>query len=570
MESALFRDIAFVLAAALVGGITSVIFRLPLLTGYIIAGVVFAGLARILQAGSEVLSLAQLGVVLLLFTLGIEFSFARLNRVFQVAVFGGIIQILGTLLLGLLILPGFGVSGQAALVLAFSFSLSSTAVVVKLLQEKGEQDSLPGEILVGWLLVQDLAVIPAVVLLPVIAGRAVDGFWLVPMALIKAILLVTGAVLAGRIMVPRFMNLIVRIRSREFFLLSVVTFVFAVAAMSSLFGLSPALGAFLAGLIISETSQNHAVFAEVRPLREIFMILFFVTLGALIHPSFLLSSWQMILVLTVFFLITKFIISFVITLAFGFHAKTSFWVAVGLSNIGEFSFLVTALGQTEGILTGQEVSLAVSVTLLTLLVTPVIFALRTVIWQRAQFIFTLPLIAKLSGIDHRLSLSLGQDLKNHVILCGFGRVGRWLGRACQLANIPFAVIEYNWELVKELKKMGVLVIYGDPSDREVLEASQVNKAAVLVIAIPSDEHTQELIIIHAKDLNPRLEIISRVHQDVEKERLESLGVKNIIQPEFEASLSMIHRILQKFGLNKEEVATKIKTIKREHTKNFKF
>ena len=242
METHLARDLALVLLAAFLGGGASVLFRLPLLTGYIAAGVVLAILSPLLNAGGEILNLAQLGVILLLFTLGIELSFNRLTRVFRIALFGGLIQILSTILIGLLILPAFGINGTASLVLAFGFSLSSTAVVVKLLQEKGELDTLAGEILIGWLIIQDLAVIPMVVLLPILSGNN-HSFIEFPLAIIRSALLLGVAFAAGRFFVPSFMKLVLETRSREFFLLSIVTFVFAVAGLSSILGISPALTA---------------------------------------------------------------------------------------------------------------------------------------------------------------------------------------------------------------------------------------------------------------------------------------------------------------------------------------
>lgn len=565
MEAQLARDLALVLIAAFLGGGASALFRLPLLTGYITAGVALALLSPILGAGSQVLNLAQLGVILLLFTLGIELSFTRLTRVFQIAFFGGVIQILSTILVGLVILPAFGIGGTAALVLAFGFSLSSTAVVVKLLQERGEQDTLPGEILVGWLIVQDLAVVPMVILLPILEGSA-RPFLDIPVALARSALLLAVAFTAGRYLVPGFMRIVLKTQSREFFLLSIVTFVFAVAGIASALGISPALGAFLAGLVVAETSQNHAVFAEIRPLREIFMILFFVSLGALIEPQVVLSSWQVIILLTLVFLAVKFFLSFFIVFLFGYHAKTAFWTGTGLANVGEFSFLVAALAGALGLLSRQEMGIAISVTLLTLLVTPVLFAWRGAFWELTKPLFELSFFLRFQANNHRKFIPEGMLLEGHVVLCGFGRVGSWLGRACQLAHIPFVVIEYNYDVVGELFTRAIPYIIGDPADREILEAANLKRARLLVIAIP-DRHTQELVIAHAHTINPRLSIISRAHQETDRLRLKTLGVSEVIQPEFEAALSIIHRVFQSFGMSREEVAKRLKTIKAEHSRS---
>lgn len=564
VEGGLARDLAFVLTAALLGGAASAIFRLPLLTGYIISGVIFAAIARVLHAGTEILTLAQLGIILLLFTLGIELSLKKIARVFQVAVLGGIIQILSTTILGILILPFFGITGMAAFVLAFSFSLSSTAVVIKLLFERSEIDTVPGEILSGWLLVQDLAVVPVVVLLPLLGGN-LTSFWELPTALGKALSLLILAVVLGRIAVPRFLRFVASFNSREFLLLATASLIFATAALASLFGVSPALGAFVAGLVVAETSQNHAVFAEIRPLREIFMILFFVSLGALIDPSLFLSSLGTIFSLAVVFIFIKFLLSFSLVLFFGYHVKTAFWVGTGLANIGEFSFVLAATAAALGILDEKTVSLSISVTLVTLLLTPLIFAARGVWWQKAK---VTPLITRFprfaAWFDHHQPQTT-IELSNHVILCGFGRMGAWLGRACQLASIPFVVIEYNHATVAGLRARAIPVIYGDPADQGVLESARVKDAKLLILAIP-DRLTQELVIANAQTKNPRLTIISRAHHDEDRVYLVALGVKAVFQPEFEAALSIIHRILQDYGMSREEVAKRIKTVKSEHTR----
>lgn len=563
MEVELARDLSLVLLAALLGGGVASLFRLPLLTGYIIAGIVFAAVAPLFQAGGQVLQLASLGIILLLFTLGIELTLARISRVFQIAVLGGLVQILFTTLIGIFILAAFGITGIAAFILAFSFSLSSTAVVIKILLERGEIDTLPGEILSGWLLVQDLAVIPVVVLLPLMAEDG-QGYLALPASVAKALMILVAAFVLGRIAFPRFLHWVAGFNSREFLLLATASLVFATAGLASIFGLTPALGAFVAGLVISETSQNHAVFAEIRPLREIFMVLFFVSLGALVDVDFLFSSLNIIVALTIIFIALKFLITFSLLLLFGYHARTGFWVATGLANIGEFSFILVVTAGSLGLLDGQTSSLAISVTIASLLATTLLFRLRIPGWRKTRFLLERSGLSHFVGSD-RHGFVKDQEIRDHVIICGFGRMGSWLGRACQLAHIPFVVIEYNARTVEELKNQGVPVIYGDPSDEEVLESAQVARAKLLVIAIP-DRLTQELVITHAHTRNSKLKIISRTSLETDRAYLTTLGQAEVIQPEFEAALTVVHRVLQSYGASREEVAKRIKTIKGEHSK----
>lgn len=565
-QAAIVRDLGLVLAASLVGAVASLFLRFPPIVGYIIAGVILGGVLGLVQAGGTVFLLAQIGIILLLFSLGIELSFGKLSRVLAVSVFGGTIQILGVILLGLIILPSLGFSYFASLVLAFGFSLSSTAVVVKILSDRGELDSLPGEIMAAWLIVQDLAVVPMVVILPALSGvSGGEGILILGQATLKSIFVVAATVGLGHFIVPRFMDWVANFNLREILLLATVSLVLGVAYGFSLLGISPPVGAFLAGLVIAPTFQSHAVFAEIRPLREIFVILFFVSLGALVDPAAIFQFGIALVGATVAIMLIKFILVFFLVLFFGYHGRTAFYSGVGLSQIGEFSFVLAVLGGELGILQANEVSFAIAVTLLSLILTPILFPLITPSWRRIRvFLSSFPYLERLIVGWDKSERDSGFDLDAHVVVCGFGRVGSWLGRALELSGIPFIVVESNSLVVKDLKQRGIPVIYGDPAESEVLDKALLGQARLLIVAIP-DRWTQEEVIASAQTLNPKIKIISRAHREEDRLRLSTLGVDSVIQPEFEAALSIIHRILQGYGLDKEEVATRIRRIKAEHT-----
>ncbi|MFZ5366275.1 MAG: cation:proton antiporter [Patescibacteria group bacterium] len=560
-------DLLLVLSLAFFGGLLAKKLRQPLILGYVLSGVTIGSLAvSAIKGKAELETLSEIGVALLLFSLGIEFSFARLTKVREVAFWGGLIQILTCIFLGILIFPRFGFDFYSSLFLASCFSLSSTAVVTKILFEKGELDSLSGEIMVGWLLIQDLAVLPMLLILPKIAVLESISFWQIPLVIIKVGLLLFLVLILGRLIVPKILDRVAETNSREILLLSVVALCLTSAFGTYALGLSFALGAFLAGLIISESSQNHAIFSEIRPLRDIFAIVFFVTLGMMLAPSFLFSHLGQIILLSLVVIGIKLLVVAALVLYLGYHSKTAFLVGVGLVQVGEFSFVLSRVGISQGLITSEIYSYVLSVALLTIILTPFFFNFGPKIYARARKLTSVrfPKIYSLvfAQFDRREVLE-ELPLEGHVVICGYGRVGSWLGRACQIAEIPFIVIDFNHQVVSELKEKGIPVVYGDPADLDVLDYAQVDKARVIVIAIP-DRHTQELVIGNSLTLNPKINIICRSHFEEDQKRLKALGVKNIIMPEFEASLSIIHRILQDFGISKEEVSGKIKRIKLEH------
>lgn len=560
-------DLVLILITAFLGGFLAKKLRQPLILGYIVSGfVVGVFLVSRIRDLVQIQTLAEIGVALLLFSLGIEFSISKISKVKEIAFWGAAIQLLAFIFISVIILPKFGFDFYASLFLGCCFSVSSTAVVTKILAERGEMDTLSGEVMIGWLLIQDLAVLPMLLILPQIAILDKIPFWQMPLIILKVAAILFLVFLLGRLVVPKFLNLVASINSREVLLLAVTALCLLAASGTYALGLSFALGAFLAGLIVSESTENHAVFSEIRPLRDIFSIIFFVSLGMLLTPSFIASHFLQILGLSLFVIILKFILVLVLTLYFGYHSKTAFNVGIGLVQVGEFSFVLSGMGLISGLISQENYSLVVSVTLLTIVISPFLFDfgpkfyafLRKLSSERFpkiyDFVFT--------RFD-RGTKTEELPFENHVVICGYGRVGSWLGRACQMAQIPFVVLDYNHQVMTDLKKQNIPFVYGDPADIDVLDYAQVDKAKILVIAIP-DSHTQEMIIVNSLTLNPKIKIVCRSHYLEDAPKLKALGVSAVIMPEFEASLSIIHRLLQSFGFDKEEINNKIKRIKIEH------
>ena len=560
----LIAGLGLVLIAAFLGGFAAKKIKQPAVVGYLTAGILMSFLANRFLPAKDLLSFfSEIGIAFLMFTLGLELSWDYLRRVKNVALWGGIIQILFFIILGVFIFPRFGFDFSASLLMSCAFSLSSTAIVMKILSEKGEVETLPGEIMLGWLLVQDLAVLPMVAILPALSAG--HNFWGLLFSIFKATALLSAVWFLGKSLLPKFIRWVADFGSRELLLIAVVALCLSTALLTSSLGLSLALGAFLAGLVISKSSENHAIFSEIRPLRDLFSIVFFVSLGMFLNPYFLFSHLPLVLFISLIVILIKFLLITVLVLYLGYHTKTALIVGMGLTQVGEFAFILSRLGLNSGLIAEDAYSLILSVTLVSILITPwlMLFAPR-LYFNLQKFTKRFPKIHQklFIALDHGGGVD-GLELSDHVVICGHGRVGSWLARALQLLEVPYVVIDYNHQTITELKEKGVNALYGDPADIDVLDYAQVDKAKVVVVAIP-DQATQEMVVANCQTLNKEVKIISRIHQKEALARLKTLGVSCLIQPEFEASLSIIHRVLQFFGVDKEEIAGKIKRLKIEH------
>ncbi len=533
--------------------------------GYLLACVLISFLTSRFEFFKDSISfLAEIGVAFLMFTLGLELSLDYLKRVKTVAIWGAVIQILFVIVLGIFVFPLFGFDFYSSLFMGCAFSLSSTAIVFKILSEKGEVDTLPGEIMLGWLLVQDLAVLPMMAILPAVVGSGMT-FTSFILSLLKAGIVLFLVLVLGKNLVPKFIGWVADFGSRELLLIAVVSLCLLTAILTSSLGLSLALGAFLAGVVVAKTLENHTIFSEIRPLRDFFSIIFFISLGIFLNPYFLASHLLLILCLSIIIVLIKFLIVLILVLYLGYHAKTAILVGMGLVQVGEFAFVLSRIGLNQNLISDVAYSVILSVALLTILITPWFLT-----WSPKVYFFFQKLTKKFPKIHQKLfgrdEVAIneeGLDLDNHVVICGHGRVGGWLARALQLLNIPYIVIDYNHQLITKLKNQGINALYGDPADIDVLDFAQVDKAKVVVVAIP-DQATQEIVVANCQTLNSSVKIISRIHQKEAISRLKSLGVTCLIQPEFEAALSIIHRVLQFFGVEKEELGKKIKRLKIEH------
>ncbi|MDO8340728.1 MAG: cation:proton antiporter, partial [Candidatus Woesebacteria bacterium] len=503
-----------VLSSALMGGYIAKRLKFQPIIGYILAGVITSAIFPISGLGIE--KLAEIGGILLLFSIGLELSVNKFKNILKKILIASVLQMLLVTVFLFFVLRLFGFSNISSFVLAIGFSLSSTAVVVKTLFDRGESETIHGKLMIGWLLVQDLAVIPIMVILPILASNQESVIVLGGIAILKAIFLIVASIVLGKHVVPFFVHKITILNSRELLVLTSIALAVGTAVGVSFFGISATLGAFIAGFVISESQENHAIFAEVRPLRDLFVALFFVTLGFFVSFPVIISHLGVILVLAIIVILLKFIVVSLINYLLKFSGKTMIISAIGLAQVGEFSFIIFSTAAVLKLIPSEIASIGIAVSLVTLILTPFIYKKALPLWKLLRSKFKI-----FSSLERNPKEII--DFSDHIIICGYGRVGGWIGRALQDKGIKFVVIDYNQEIVNSCLKKGISAIYGDPVEKEVLQMANITSAKAIVIAIP-DRLSHESIIAHVETLAPNVKIISRVHLDEDYEKFRSLRV----------------------------------------------
>jgi CPA2 family monovalent cation:H+ antiporter-2 len=534
-------DLLIVLVTAVIGGMLARWLRLPVILGYLVGGIVVGpfGLGFVHET-ETVNSLAEIGVVLLLFAIGLEFSLKELLRMGRIAVIGGIAQILITAMAGFGLGRLVGLSLVGAVFFGFIIALSSTMVVLKLLMERGELDTTHGRIMLGILLVQDLSVVPIMVVMPAVAGEAGELWASLGIAVGKAVGFIAVMLVLGVWVMPWFLKKVAGQRTRELFLLTVIVLCLAAAFGTYYFGLSAAFGAFAAGLLISQSGFARQAFADILPLRDTFAALFFVSLGML----------------------AKFVICSGITRLFGYGHKTVLMVGTGLLQIGEFSFIIAMMGVNTGILSERLYSLTVAAALITMLLTPFVMTFSSFVYRSlSQRPWFARQMSSRADPDWQVQT---MELSRHAVICGYGDIGSRVAGVLERQKFAYLVIDLDPAVVSQLRARGIPCIYGDASNPEILAHAQLDKARVLICTIP-DYVAEELTARNALKINPRLDIVARVRRDADAELLKGVGVTEIVLPFFEGSLEMIRHTLHRFGMTSTEIQYILNTLREGQT-----
>lgn len=557
-ELGLIRDLAIIWCAAVVVGAVFLRLKLPLIAGYIVAGLITGPFgARLISDSHQIHVLAEFGVALLLFALGVEISLKKIFSSAGKTILAGISQILLTMLM----VFGYAYAANVTrdlvpgLIFGLICALSSTALVTKVLVDRGETETLHGRLLVPMLLIQDLSLIPIVALIPVLEHPGSDMLVIVFMALAKAMLLVGVVALGSTVLVPRILGSVARSGSREMFTLTALGICLGVAFMSKSLGVSLALGAFLGGIMISERPYGHQVLVDILPLRDLFGSVFFVSIGLLLDPSFIASHWLQVL-LFVALLIAGKALAAAVSACF---ATGSLWsaglIGIGLAQIGEFSFVLAAISYKAGLLPDSLYNLFFAGAVVTLMVSPALMAFAPNLFSR------IPLLRLDRRAGHWEEDAPTKELKSHLILCGYGRIGKHLGTILQQYEIPFAVVEVNASIIDELHAKNVPCVYGDAFSPLVLSKANIRDAACLVVTVP-DAVVAVHIITSARAENSNIRIIARAHRSEDIELFRAAGANAVVQPEFEASVEITKMSLIGMERSGHEVRSALKDIRR--------
>lgn len=553
-------DIAIILVAALIGGFLAQRFKQPLILGYIIAGILvgpYTGGVTVTEI-HDIELLAEIGVALLLFALGIEFSLGTLQRVRAIALLGTPVQILLTIAIGYGIASLLGWAPVESLWFGALITLSSTMVILKTLTAHGILGTLASRIMIGILIVQDFAVVPLMIILPELSNLG-RGLPLLGWAAVRATVFLLAMIYGGTRLIPALLKRVAAWNSRELFLISVMALGLGIGYASYLVGLSFAFGAFVAGMVLSESDYSHQALSDIIPLRDIFGMLFFVSVGMLLDPAFLLRNLAMVLLVVVLVAASKALVFTGLTRAFGYDFNTSIMVGLGLFQIGEFAFVLARVGVARGAISPDLFSLVLAVALTTMALTP--FALG----------FAQPLATWL-GRGREATAPPPPDipdaaLHDHIIIAGFGRVGRYAADVLQQLALPCIVIERDQFAAERVRAMGLAVIYGDASSEVVLEAAGIQHARLLLVTAPAAIDV-ELIVQRARQMKPDLHIVARAARLAQVEALRGTGVYEVVQPEFEAGLEMVRQALLHFDMPATDIQRLSDTVRQERYQPF--
>lgn len=556
----LISTIALGFALALIMGFIAVRFKIPALVGYLLAGIAIGPHTPGLFANVEIAQeLAEIGVMLLMFGVGLHFSLSDLMRVRKIAIPGAIVQMVAATILGASIAIMWGWNYGSALIFGLSLSVASTVVLLRALEERGELESINGHIAVGWLLVEDLVMVVVLVLLPPLshwlgggsaAGDMNKTLWIVlGLTLVKVASFIALMLLIGRRVLPKILWHVARTGSRELFTLCVISAAISVAYVAAiLFGVSFALGAFFAGMIMRESSFSHRAAEESLPLRDAFAVLFFVSVGMLFNPAVLINQPLQILTVIAIIVIGKSIAAFILVLSFRYRLQSALVVSASLAQIGEFSFILAELGIRFRMLPEEGRSFILAGALISIAINPLIFRLITPIhaWIRSY-----PKLAKIFvRFDDPLSelpiTTTKEYLEQQVVLVGYGRVGQRIAKLLSEKKIPYVVIDENRELITRLRAAGVPTVYGDAADPSVLVQGHIARASMLMIAVSDTVHVRKMIQ-YAQKLNPEIEIVVRTHNEEEAVLLQAEVKGKVFFAEGEIAKNMGQYALNRYG-----------------------
>jgi len=549
-----FRDLAFVFLAAITGGLLARWLRQPIIIGYVFAGILISPFTP----GPSVTDIqtlelfAEIGVVLLMFSIGLEFSLKDLLREKWVALIGGPLGIFLSVAMGLAVGQLLGWPPIQGVVVGAIISVASTMVLTRLLIDQGQLHSAPGRVMVAITLVEDLAVVILIVLIPQLGAEFGDleaRLASIAQQLGLAVLILLPAFFFAGKLVPPLLQRVARTQSRELFFIVVLAICLGTAALTQRIGLSLALGAFIAGLMISESDYAHEALAQLFPLRDSFVALFFVTIGLLIDPRTIFSNLTILVALIVLIVFGKLVAWSSVVRLFGYPTWVALAVAVGLTQIGEFSFVLVQVARNSGVVGDDVYNATLAASLVTILLNSALVRHIPAYFSRMRFQQQLA--------EHRAAHSGSSALRNHVVLCGFGRVGSTIGTALETFGVQYAAIDLDPDILGALRERGVPAVFGDAAHPHILAQAAVDRASLVIVALP-DADRARMGITAVRQMNSGVPIMARAHRRSDHEILIRAGASEVIQPELEASATAIRHAFRYLDFPDDQIRAYLK------------
>ncbi len=560
MEIKLLFEIVTVFSLSIAVIFLSHRFKVPVIVGFLFTGIIAGphGLALI-RSVHEVEMLAEIGVVLLLFTIGVEFSLRNLLQIKKLVLVGGALQVMLTIAAVFGVADLLGFSPREALFWGFLVSLSSTAIVLKILQERAEVDTPHGRAVLGILIFQDIIVVPMMLVTPVLAGRGFGDQGSLLLIAAKGVGLVAAAVVATKWVVPLILYQVAKTRNREVFLLTIVVICLAAAWLTQAVGLSLALGAFLAGLIISESEYNHQALGNILPFRDVFTSLFFVSIGMLLDVRFLVSHFLVVPAAVLGIVVVKAVGASWGILILRMPLRTAILTGMALGQVGEFSFILADTGVEHHLLDAAQQQMFLACSIVSMAAAPLFIALSPKI---VDFSLRLPLPTRLKEGGAPPPGEADSGMRHHLIIVGFGINGRNVAKAAKLAGIPYVILEMNPETVRRQKEKGEPIHYGDAAQEAILDCVGAKAARVAVVAI-NDPAATRGITDAFKQINPRIHLIVRTRYLEEIGPLRKLGADEVIPEEFETSVEIFSRVLSRYLVPRDEIEKLVGEVRSE-------
>ena len=561
MELEFIKSLLFIFGASAIVIFILNRLKVPSIVGFLLAGTIMGPYGMGLSRDTHLIEvLAEIGVVFLLFTIGIEFSLERLIKMKKAVLKGGGVQLTSTILIVSLLSYIITSDLNRSIFTGFLVALSSTAIVLKLLADQGQSDSPHGRMMTGILIFQDLCVVPMMLLLPTLAAQRIQ-LTEMGLMLLRSIFIIAVVLISARWVVPLLLNQIVKTRVRELFIISVIFVIFGIAFLTSEFGLSLALGAFLAGLVISESEYSYQVLSDIIPLKEIFMAMFLVSIGMLLDVNSLAQHLWLVSVSVIAVSIIKVSTGFLSVLVNGYAPRIALHTGLGLFQVGEFSFVLAVAGKGLGLITEEFYQVFISSSVITMFLTPIVFKYAPSV---SAWLTSRKALRRLGGAHHFYRTETRAISKrDHVIIIGFGLNGRNLARVLRMSGIPYVVLELNIDTVTEMKKKGEPIYYGDGTSVEVLHRLGIKRARMLVIAISDPVATRRIVSI-ARQENPELYIIVRTRYTIEVDELRRLGADEVIPEEFETSIEIFSRVLAHYNIPRNQIEDFIAAVRADN------